>query len=51
MSEQDVGRADLDDAPLEHDRGRRADMGDDGEVVADQQKGHARLALKLAHQV
>ena len=51
IGEQDVGFADLDDAPPVHHRGRRTDMGDDGEIVADQEKGHPRLALEITHQV
>src|SRR5271168_262055 len=43
--------ADLDDAPAIHDRGRLTDVRDDGEIMADQEEGHARLALEIAHEV
>src|ERR1700722_6339851 len=43
--------ADLDDAPAIQGRGRLADMRDDGEIMADQEKGQARLALEIAHEV
>ena len=46
-----VGFAHLDDAAAEHDRGHRTDMRDDCEIVADQEEGHACLALEIAHEV
>ena len=46
VGEQVLGLADLDDAPAIHHRRRLANMGDHGEIVADQEKGDARLALR-----
>src|SRR3984957_10696408 len=51
IGEQSGGFADLDDTPAVQDGGRLADVRDDGEIMADQEKGQARLALEIAHEV
>ena len=51
IGEDRGGFTDLDDAPPIHDRRGLTDMRDDGEIMADQEKGHASLALEIAHEV
>src|SRR5580692_3645176 len=51
VSEDGARRSRLHDAPLLHDRYPVAEVGDDPEVVRDDEDGHAELVLEFAQEI